>query len=92
MTWRVAVAVPDGRTLEAETVDLGAFGAKVRLDERLRLGSPARVRLFPPDGDELLLEAVVWRTDEEGPIFVFVGVGTETFSRLKSLVGELRGH
>ena len=56
----------------AETVNVSAFGAKVRLDEPLTEGTLATLHLEPPQGAPLDVQAIVWRTDTDGPAFFFI--------------------
>jgi hypothetical protein len=74
-----------------KTVDVSPFGVKVRLKERLPDGAPARLRFSPPDRRPLQLDSIVWRSDADGPVFVFVGVSEEQLNRMKSLVDSHRG-
>ena len=69
--WPVIVEV-DNRLLHGETLDLAAFGAKLRLDERLEEGTVATLHIKPPQQPPLDLEAIVWRTDEDGAVFFFM--------------------
>jgi len=71
VSWPVIVKAGD-RSLEAETVDLGLRGAKLRLDEPLQEGEFATLRFMPPHGDIVDVEAIVWRRDADGPAFFFV--------------------
>ena len=63
-----------GRRFERHTVNLSPIGAKVRLEEELPVGSNARLRFRPPQGQPLDVDAVVWRSDFDGPAFFFVSV------------------
>ncbi|HET8578333.1 MAG TPA: PilZ domain-containing protein [Methylomirabilota bacterium] len=67
-----AIVEAGSRLLHVETVDVSPFGAKVRLDERLEEGTLATLHLRPPDGKPLDIQAIVWRTDEDGPAFFFI--------------------
>ena len=69
--WPVIVEVDD-RLLHGETLDLAAFGAKIRLDERLVEGTVATLHIKPPQDPPLDLEAIVWRTDQDGCVFFFI--------------------
>ncbi|PYM49479.1 MAG: hypothetical protein DME16_08750 [Candidatus Rokuibacteriota bacterium] len=90
-SWRVAVEMPGGRTVNRETIDVGPHGVKVKLDESVGAGSRVRLRFQPPDRKPLDVESIVWRNDSDGPVFVFVNMPDEDFERLKSLVDEHRG-
>jgi len=83
--------MPDGRTVNRETIDVGPHGVKVRLDESVGAGSRVRLRFQPPDRKRLDLESIVWRNDSDGPVFVFVNMPDEDFERLKLLVDQHRG-
>ena len=55
-----------------------SFGAKVGLDETgqgelLEVGRTAHLRLEPPGARPVEVEAIVWRTDDDGPVFFFIG-------------------
>lgn len=89
--WRVAVVMPGGKTISRETIDVSPFGVKVRLDGGVGPGTPARLRLQPPDRRPLALDAIVWRADSDGPVFVFINVSGDNLQRLKSLVDSHRG-
>ncbi len=71
VSWPVIVEVDD-RLLRGETLDLAAFGAKLRLDERLVEGTVAMLHIKPPQDPPLDLEAIVWRTDKDGCVFFFM--------------------
>lgn len=71
--WPVTVE-NGGRSFERQTVNLSPLGVKVRLEERLKVGSPARLRFRPPKGRPLDVDAIVWRADKDGPAFFFVSV------------------
>jgi hypothetical protein len=60
------------RQLHAETVNVSAFGAKVRLDEPLSEGTLATLHLEPPEGAPLDVQAIVWRSDADGAAFFFI--------------------
>ncbi|MGH7396416.1 MAG: PilZ domain-containing protein [Candidatus Rokuibacteriota bacterium] len=76
-SWPVTVRAGD-RLLRLQTLNLSALGAKIGLDvtipgELLPVGSPAYLRLEPPGRRPLDVEAIVWRTDDDGSAFFFVG-------------------
>lgn len=76
-SWPVTVQTGD-RLLHLQTLNLSALGAKVCLQHplpsgRLEVGRPALLRLEPPDGPPVEVEAIVWRTDDDGPAFFFIG-------------------
>jgi hypothetical protein len=69
--WPVTVET-SGRSFERHTVNLSPIGAKVSLDAPLSVGSPAKLCFRPPHGRPLEVDAIVWRTDADGPAFFFV--------------------
>jgi hypothetical protein len=60
------------RILQGETLNLGPSGAKLRLDERLQEGTAATLHLTPAEGRPMDVEAIVWRTDDDGSVFFFI--------------------
>jgi CheY-like chemotaxis protein len=60
------------RVLHGETVDVSQFGVKVRLAERLQDATLAKLHITPPEGCAVDAQAVVWRMDEDGPVFLFL--------------------
>lgn len=79
VAWPVTVEAGD-RLYHLETLDLGPFGAKVSLGEPLEVGSQARLHFAPPHGRPLDVQAIVWRADNDGPAFFFIGVRAENLS------------
>ena len=74
VAWPVTVEAGDQR-LYLETVNLSPFGAKLRLDDSpLEPGTLAQLHFRPRDGRPLDVQAIVWRTDPDGPAFFFNGV------------------
>ncbi len=71
-SWPVTVRTGD-RLLHLQTLNLSALGAKVGLDEPLEVGRAARLRLEPPGSRPVEVEAIVWRADDDGPAFFFLG-------------------
>ena len=76
-SWPVTVQTGD-RLLHLHAVNVSALGVKVSLDEPLRrepleVGRPARLRMEPPGSRPVEVEAIVWRTDDDGPAFFFIG-------------------
>jgi hypothetical protein len=72
VSWPVIVEAGQ-RSLQAETLDLGPRGAKLRLDERLQEGDLATLHFSPPQGGGIEVRAIVWRSDADGPAFFFIG-------------------
>src|SRR5207244_5502585 len=87
-SWRVAVEMPGGRTVNRETIDVGPHGVKVKLDESVGAGSRVRLRFQPPDRKPLDVESIVWRNDSDGPVLVFVTMSDKTLVRYQSLDEE----
>lgn len=76
-SWPVTVRAGD-RLLRLQTLNLSALGAKVGLDVALPaallpVGTAAHLRLEPPGASPVDVEAIVWRADEDGSAFYFVG-------------------
>ena len=71
VNWPVTVEV-GGRQLKGETVDVSQSGVKVRLDERLQDATLVSLHIAPPDGCTIDARAIVWRSDEDGPVFLFL--------------------
>jgi CheY-like chemotaxis protein len=60
------------RVLHGETLDVSQSGVKVRLAERLPDATLARLHIVPTEGCPIDAQAVVWRMDAEGPVFLFL--------------------
>jgi CheY-like chemotaxis protein len=71
VTWPVMIEVGD-RVLHGETVDVSQFGVKVRLAERLQDATLAKLHITPSEGCPVDAQAIVWRMDEDGPVFLFL--------------------
>ena len=72
-TWPVTVRIGD-RLLRLQTVNVSAHGVKIGLDEALPpVGASAQLRLEPPDTAPVDVAAIVWRADDDGSAFFFVG-------------------
>ncbi|HUM15743.1 MAG TPA: PilZ domain-containing protein [Candidatus Nitrosotalea sp.] len=76
-SWPVTIRTGN-RLLHLQTLNLSALGAKVGLDdpllrEPLEVGRAAHLRFEPPGGQPVEVEAIVWRADEDGPAFFFIG-------------------
>jgi hypothetical protein len=75
IAWRVTVEV-QGQIYQLETVNLSRLAAKLTAgDLRPSPGTPAQLHFHPPHGEPLDVEAVVWRTDPDGTVFFFIGLG-----------------
>ena len=79
VAWPVIVEA-GGRRFERPPVTHSPIGAKGRLEEALPVGSNARLRFRPPQGQPLDVDAVVWRSDSDGPAFFFVSVDDAAMS------------
>jgi hypothetical protein len=60
------------RIFQGETLDLGPSGAKLRLEARLQEGTTATLHFTPAEGRPMDVEAIVWRSDDDGPVFFFI--------------------
>ena len=71
--WPVTVRTGD-RLLRLQAVNFSAHGVKVGLDAALPpVGTSAHLRLEPPDSPPMEVDAIVWRADDDGSAFFFVG-------------------
>jgi len=71
--WPVTVRTGD-RLLHLQAVNFSAHGVKVGLDAALPpVGTSAHLRLEPPDSPPMEVDAIVWRADDDGSAFFFVG-------------------
>jgi PilZ domain-containing protein len=86
VAWKIMIEMAGSRPRMRKTVDVSPFGVKVRLNDRLPNGTAARLCLATPDRRPFAMNAIVKRSDVEGPVFVFIGVGEEEVMRLRSLV------
>jgi PilZ domain len=73
VSWPVTVEVGSAR-FEGRTIDVSPMGAKVSLEQAVPVGTPARLQLRPPNDAPLEVDAIVWRTDQDGPAFFFLDV------------------
>ena len=71
VNWPVVVELDD-RVLHGETIDVSQLGVKVRLGERLEDASLVTLHLNPPQGCPVDARAIVLRTDDDGPVFLFL--------------------
>jgi CheY-like chemotaxis protein len=71
VSWPVTVKV-DNRLLHGKTLDVSAVGVKICLEERLPGTSIVSLHLEPTHGDPLDVQAILWRTDDDGPVFFFL--------------------
>lgn len=71
VTWPVTVEA-NKRLLRGETLDVGRQGAKLRLAERLEVGTRATLHLTRTGGHPVTIEAIVWRIDADGVAFFFL--------------------
>jgi PilZ domain len=82
VSWPVTVQAGN-RSLQGETLDLSPGGAKLRLGERLQEGDLATLRIRPPQGGAMDVNAIVWRSDDDGPAFFFIDA-VPAFSQLQN--------
>jgi hypothetical protein len=73
VAWPVIIETA-GKIFHRQTIDVSPIGAKVRLDQVLPVGAAATLRIDPPDGRRLDVDAIVWRADADGPAFFFIGL------------------
>jgi CheY-like chemotaxis protein len=92
---RVALEMPvfifedGGARWEGVSVDLSAFGMKVRANAPSGIGSTVTLVFTPPDdGLPMRTRAIVLR-HVDGHAFYFVGLSDESFQRLSALVQRL---
>jgi len=71
VVWPVVVEVGQ-QLLHGETMDVGPQGAKLRLTERLEVGTRVQLHLTPTEGRLVTVEAIVWRIDDDGLAFFFL--------------------
>ena len=76
-SWPVTVHAGP-RLLHLHALNVSALGVKVGLDEPLvreplEVGCAAHLRLEPPGSPPVEVEAIVWRADDDGPAFFFIG-------------------
>lgn len=79
VSWPVTVETGEG-SFERHTVNLSPIGAKVALDQPLEVGTPVRLKLRPPKGRPLDVDAIVWRSDPDGSAFFFVRVDEDALT------------
>ena len=70
MSWPVLIDAGAKRYL-TRSLNLSPFGAKVRTNTQLRVGTAVKVEVVPPDGPPLRVAATVWRVDSDGLAFLF---------------------
>jgi PilZ domain-containing protein len=89
VSWLVTVETADQR-FDLQTLNLSPFGAKLRANDNavdpayapapLKPGTPAQLHFRPPGGRPVAVQAIVWRTDPDGPAFFFVGIDEQDFT------------
>jgi DNA-binding response OmpR family regulator len=86
----VRVLEYSGKEWEATSVDVSAFGMKVRSDSPITAGAAAKLSFAPPDGGPpIQVMSVLVRIDGNGHAFYFVNLTGEEFQRLTALVSRL---
>ena len=74
VAWPVVLEVGD-RHFNIQTMNLSPMGTKVGpVEAPLEIGSSAKLRIRPPNGRTLDVNAIVWRSDRDGSAFFFIGV------------------
>ncbi len=93
---RVPLAIPvrvleySGQEWTAMSVDVSAFGMKLRSDSSVNAGAAAKLTFVPPDGGPAIqVMSVLVRVDFNGHAFYFVNLTADEFQRLNTLVGRL---
>lgn len=87
----VAIFEDSGARWEGVSVDLSAFGMKVRADASDGIGSTVTLAFTPPDGGLPLRTRALVLRHVDGHAFYFVGLPDESFRRLAALVERLLG-
>ena len=80
VSWPVTVNVDD-RLLHGEALDVSSFGVKVRLEERLENSTLVMLHLTPAHGKPLDIQAILWRTDDDGLVFFFLKTVPEVLAQ-----------
>jgi len=70
VSWPIVVRAGASRYLTS-SLDVGPFGAKVRMKTKLKTGTSVRLEVVPPEGPPLQVGAMVWRVDPDGLAFLF---------------------
>ena len=60
------------RLLETARGEVLAGTIEKGIDERLEEGSLATLHFTPPEGRPVDVQAMVWRSDDDGPVFFFM--------------------
>jgi len=95
VAWDVTLENERGSQWTGEMISLGPFGVKVRVETEesgLSEGSVLRLQFSPPDGKfptPMSVKGMVWRTDPDGLVIVFLDLNAHAFLRMKSLVKTL---
>ena len=72
----------DTRLLHGEALDVGPQGAKIRLAERLEVGTHVSLHLTPTEDHPVA--AIVWRLDDDGTVFYFLSTESGAGEREKN--------
>ena len=70
VSWPILIHAGATRYL-SRSLDLSAFGAKVRAKATLKIGTPVQLEIVPPEGPPLRVGATVWRLTSDGLAFLF---------------------
>ena len=76
--WPIVLETREGHLLPLPLINLSPGGAKVRFTERLMEGVRGRVYFLPPHWHPRVVEAVVWRIDQDGVVLRFDDVSPGT--------------
>ena len=70
VSWPILIHAGAIRYL-SRSLDISAFGAKVRTQAKLKIGTPVQLEVVPPEGPPLRVGATVWRFTSDGLAFLF---------------------
>jgi hypothetical protein len=70
VSWPIVVYAGSSRFL-LRSLDISPFGAKVRTNQRLKMGTSVRLKVVPREGSPLRVGTTVWRVDADGLAFLF---------------------
>ena len=87
------VVIENGiRGIPAETVNVSPYGAKLKVGDRLELGTEVKLNIRPPGRLPYDARAIVWRIDRDGVALLFLGVNHQQIPvASKPLVAAPRG-
>ncbi len=70
VSWPILIHAGANRYL-SRSLDISAFGAKVRIKAKLKIGTSVQLEIVPPEGPPLRVGATVWRFTSDGLAFLF---------------------